>query len=147
MVCTLKLNKSIDTAFQKYYDKNVLAVLPLWNDYASIVWSVENPFFAYLKDLTDKEFKEELVNASSEFDFEITDIVNKRLSFPLSTIQSERYVSHRVALIGDAAHSIHPMAGLGVNSGFADVAHLVNNVMRNLKSGNDIGEEIALKGF
>lgn len=65
--------------------------------------------------------------------------MNKRLSFPLSTLQSERYISHRTALIGDAAHSIHPMAGLGVNSGFADAALLVNNVLRNLKSGNDIG--------
>ena len=52
-----------------------------------------------------------------------------------------------MALIGDAAHSIHPMAGLGVNSGFADATLLVNNIMRNFRAGNDIGEEIALKGY
>ena len=57
IVCTLKLDKNIDTAFQRYYDKNVLAVLPLWDNYASIVWSVENPFFEYLKNLNDDEFR------------------------------------------------------------------------------------------
>lgn len=74
-------------------------------------------------------------------------VINKRMSFPLSTLQSERYVFDRVALIGDAAHSIHPMAGLGVNSGFADAALLANSIIQNKKSGNDIGEMIALKNF
>jgi len=52
-----------------------------------------------------------------------------------------------LALIGDAAHSIHPMAGLGVNSGFQDALMLANNIILNKKTGNDIGEAISLSGY
>ena len=50
-------------------------------------------------------------------------------------------------MVGDAAHSIHPMAGLGVNSGLIDAVLLANNIIQNKKTGNDIGEAIALSGF
>lgn len=66
------------------------------------------------------------------------------MAFPLSTLQSGAYTQERVALVGDAAHSIHPMAGLGVNSGIMDSILLANNILRNLKTGNDIGDLIAL---
>ena len=59
----------------------------------------------------------------------IENIVNKRLSFPLSTLQASFYTKNRLALIGDAAHSIHPMAGLGVNSGIMDSIFLANNII------------------
>lgn len=52
-----------------------------------------------------------------------------------------------MALVGDAAHSIHPMAGLGVNSGILDGVMLANNVILNKKTGNDIGESISLSGY
>jgi len=52
-----------------------------------------------------------------------------------------------LALVGDAAHSIHPMAGLGVNSGILDGVMLANNVILNKKTGNDIGESISLSGY
>jgi 2-polyprenyl-6-methoxyphenol hydroxylase-like FAD-dependent oxidoreductase len=61
------------------------------------------------------------------------------MAFPLSTLQAEHYSQHRLALIGEAAHSIHPMAGLGVNSGLADAILLANNVIFSKKTGNDIG--------
>lgn len=66
-------------------------------------------------------------------------MVNKRLAFPLSSLQAGNYISQRIALIGDAAHSIHPMAGLGVNSGIVDSVFLANNIISNKKTGNDIG--------
>ena len=69
------------------------------------------------------------------------------MSFPLSTLQASNYTSHRIALIGDAAHSIHPMAGLGVNSGIGDSVLLANSIIRNMKTGNDYGESIALSNF
>ena len=59
-------------------------------------------------------------------------------------MQSSHYSKDRIALVGDAAHTIHPMAGLGVNSGIMDSLLLANNVIKNLKSGHDIGDSIAL---
>jgi 2-polyprenyl-6-methoxyphenol hydroxylase-like FAD-dependent oxidoreductase len=61
------------------------------------------------------------------------------LSFPLNSLQAGNYTSQRVALIGDSAHSIHPMAGLGVNSGIINSVLLANNIISNKKTGNDIG--------
>lgn len=66
-------------------------------------------------------------------------ITNKRLSFPLSSLQAGNYVSQRIALVGDAAHSIHPMAGLGVNSGIIDSVLLANNIISSRRTGNDVG--------
>lgn len=77
----------------------------------------------------------------------ILEVVNKRLSFPLSTLQSSHYTKERVALIGDAAHTIHPMAGLGVNSGIMDSILLANNIIKNVRSGHDIGDLLALGDY
>lgn len=66
-------------------------------------------------------------------------MANRRLAFPLNTLQADVYTKHRLALVGDAAHSIHPMAGLGVNSGILDGVLLANNIILNKKTGNDIG--------
>lgn len=101
--------------------------------------------------LTEEEFKEKLNNVlhNSNDKFmnhreyvpmqTIEEICNKRLSFPLSTLQASNYTANRIALIGDAAHTIHPMAGLGVNAGIGDSVLLANNIIKNLKTGNDIG--------
>lgn len=62
----------------------------------------------------------------------------------MATLQSSAYTQDRIALIGDAAHTIHPMAGLGVNSGIMDSILLANNIKKNIKTGNDIGDAIAL---
>lgn len=69
------------------------------------------------------------------------------MSFPLATFQSGSYTKERVALVGDAAHTIHPMAGLGVNSGIMDSILLANNVIRNIKTGNDIGDLLSLSEY
>lgn len=74
-------------------------------------------------------------------------IVNKRLAFPLSNLQAGNYTSQRIALVGDAAHSIHPQAGLGVNSGIIDSVLLANNIISSRRTGNDIGEAMALSSF
>lgn len=50
-------------------------------------------------------------------------------------------------MVGDAAHTIHPMAGLGVNSGIMDSVLLANNIIRNIKTGNDIGDLLALSDY
>lgn len=143
-------------AHQIYHDGNVLALLPFWNDYVSLVWSVGIPDFEYLMNLDDGTFRKTLNNVIGNSNYylknkanyvevpEIVEIVNKRLSFPLATMQSSAYTLDRIALVGDAAHTIHPMAGLGVNSGIMDSVFLANNVIKNIKTGNDIGDAIAL---
>lgn len=69
------------------------------------------------------------------------------MSFPLSSLQAGNYTFQRVALIGDAAHSIHPQAGLGVNSGIIDSVLLANNIIASKRTGNDIGEAMSLSLF
>lgn len=69
------------------------------------------------------------------------------MSFPLSSLQSKRYIQDRIALIGDAAHSMHPMAGQGLNMGLGDAALLANCIGKNLRAGNDIGDLCNLEDY
>ncbi|KAL8784203.1 MAG: hypothetical protein Q9213_004095 [Squamulea squamosa] len=68
-------------------------------------------------------------------------------SFPLRYRQADSYVSSRVALIGDAAHIVHPLAGQGLNMGLADVQSLVNTIEYTVKHGGDIGDEMYLERY
>jgi 2-polyprenyl-6-methoxyphenol hydroxylase-like FAD-dependent oxidoreductase len=79
----------------------------------------------------------------------IIDSVNtKRFAFPLTLTVSKSYASERMALIGDAAHRIHPMAGQGLNLGITDVAYLANSIIKGKKSGQDIGNyDLVLKDY
>ena len=76
--------------------------------------------------------------------FEMPPIVDavhtKRFAFPLVFQNAESYVGHRMALIGDAAHRIHPLAGQGLNLGLSDVAYLSNALVAAKKGGQDIGD-------
>lgn len=71
----------------------------------------------------------------------ILQISSSRISIPLSLQQAKRYCSPRVALIGDAAHSIHPQAGQGLNLGIADVKQLALAIEKGIKTGADIGDD------
>lgn len=70
----------------------------------------------------------------------ITDVVSDRMAFPLSLMHAHNYASRRVALIGDAAHTVHPLAGQGVNLGFGDASDLAKVISEGLLVGSDIGE-------
>ena len=64
----------------------------------------------------------------------------KRFAFPLTLNAANRIASHRMALLGDAAHRVHPLAGQGLNLGFSDVAFLSNTILKAKKGGQDIGD-------
>jgi 2-octaprenylphenol hydroxylase len=88
--------------------------------------------------LDDEQFCAELSMASEHCLGNVLS-VEKRFLIPLRQRHATDYVVHRVALLGDAAHTIHPLAGQGANLGFADVAALVDEVDRAVARGNDIG--------
>ena len=77
----------------------------------------------------------------------IEKIVSQRASFPLRLTQSNEYVKTRIALIGDAAHTVHPLAGQGVNLGFGDAASLATEIIKGLDNGEDIGSLTLLRRY
>ena len=112
-----------NTAWQRFLSTGPLAVLPLKDNHASIVWSAEYDRADELMALDDNEFGAALTEA---FEGRLGALrpLTKRQTFPLQSMRAEQYVKPRLALIGDAAHSIHPLAGQGANLGFKDLVCL-----------------------
>ncbi len=108
------------TAWQRFLSTGPLAFLPLANGQSSIVWSCDDEFAAQLDVATDDEFCDALGKA---FEFKLGRVgsCSARMSFPLGWHHCQHWLKDRVLLIGDAAHSVHPLAGQGVNLGFSDV--------------------------
>ena len=138
------------TAWQRFMETGPLALLPL-NDNGdlhrcSIVWSQDTAEADRLMALGDTEFCQQL-SAASEYCLGQVTAVDKRFSVPLIQRHAIDYVQPRVALIGDAAHSIHPLAGQGVNLGFSDAQVLAKEVQRAFSQGLDIGDLTLLKRY
>lgn len=147
-ICTEKPNQQ--TAWQRFMSTGPLALLPLNRDgslyYSSIVWSQESSEAERLITLDDETFCQELGRASENCLGRVVS-ADRRFAFPLRQRHATDYVKERVALLGDAAHTIHPLAGQGVNLGFADVAVLVEEINRALQRNNDIGGILTLERY
>jgi len=116
------------TAWQRFMRDGTLAFLPLADGTSSIVWSADNSLATRLSALSAAEFESEL-NRASDLALGATRLVSERGTFPLQRISAHRYVTQRCALIGDAAHVVHPLAGQGVNLGLLDAATLAQMVL------------------
>ena len=112
-----------DTAWQRFLETGPVAVLPLADNQSSIVWSANLTLAEQLMAMPDKDFEIALADAL-ETRLGKVQVLSKRLSFPLKSQTAERYFRKGVVLIGDAAHSIHPLAGQGANLGFKDAVSL-----------------------
>jgi 2-octaprenylphenol hydroxylase len=127
-----------------------LALLPLdkQGDHhrCSLVWSQESDEAERLMALNDDAFCAELGYASEHCVGEIL-AVDKRYAIPLRQRHAKDYVVERVALLGDAAHTIHPLAGQGVNLGFADVKALVKVLCAEAARGNALGSLMTLNKY
>jgi|TARA_B110000879_G_scaffold210258_1_gene299923 2-octaprenylphenol hydroxylase len=138
------------TAWQRFMPTGPLALLPLNKagdrHYCSLVWSQESDEAERLMALSDDEFCQALSYGSEHCLGRVVGI-DKRYSIPLRQRHATDYVVERVALLGDSAHTIHPLAGQGVNLGFADVATLVATLSAAAKRGNDLGSLMTLNKY
>jgi 2-octaprenylphenol hydroxylase len=129
IVATVATERSHEkTAWQRFMRNGTLAFLPLADGTSSIVWSADNRLAADLVAISVADFNTELTRAS-DVALGSTRLVSERITFPLKRIDAHRYVTQRCALIGDAAHVVHPLAGQGVNLGLLDAATIAQLVL------------------
>ncbi|WP_308388191.1 FAD-dependent monooxygenase [Acidithiobacillus sp. AMEEHan] len=138
-------------AYQRFLPTGPLALLPFADSaegraQASLVWSTRNLAARQLFAMDDANFLGRLQDAFGPQLGRITGI-GKRGKFPLSALHVNRYVQDRVALLGDSAHGVHPLAGLGVNLGFRDVAALTRVIGDKIAKRTDFGRLEALVDF
>jgi len=134
------------TAWQRFLPTGPLAFLPLSDGRCSIVWSAENQRADELLAMDDETFCREL---EQEFDYTLGKVesVGQRAAFPLIRRHANEYVKKGLALIGDAAHTIHPLAGQGVNLGILDAAALAETLVTARAKGQNIASITTLRKY
>lgn len=133
------------TAFQWFQPDGILALLPLPQQMVSMVWSVAPEKSAALLALTPDELCAQVAAASQHMLGKLQ-LVTPPAAFPLRILRLPHIIAPRLALIGDAAHNVHPLAGQGVNLGFRDARELVH-VLHNRGAQNDCGDIHLLRRY
>ena len=134
------------TAWQRFLSTGTLAFLPLADGTSSIVWSADEKVAGPLLAATPQEFAGELERASDGA-LGTIELRSERLSFALQRLSAAHYVTERCALVGDAAHVVHPLAGQGVNLGLLDAAALAQLVRAAVDEGEDPGALRVLRRY
>lgn len=134
-------------ARQVFTPQGPLAFLPLGEpNLSSIVWSTDPSRAERLVAMPEEEFNKSL---TAEFDVKLglSRVEGERFAFPLKMRYARDFAVERIALVGDAAHTIHPLAGQGVNLGLLDAASLAQEVMALWQEGQDIGSKRNLRNY
>jgi ubiquinone biosynthesis UbiH/UbiF/VisC/COQ6 family hydroxylase len=134
-----------ETAYQWFRDGEIIALLPMPDGHVSLVWSARTEHAAQLLALDPAQLAAEVERVSGG-QFGALDCVTPAQGFPLALQTVDRLVAPRVALVGDAAHLIHPLAGQGMNLGLRDVAALADTVAGK-ESFRDLGDMVLLRRY
>ncbi len=148
IVCTIEHTLSHEgLALERFLPHGPFAALPMKGGMRSaIVWSEADDIARQMLALGKKEFEHEIKTRLGDYLGDI-ECNGKRFSYPLFLSIAETYIDKRLALVGDSAHGIHPIAGQGVNVGFRDVAVIAELLEDAMKLGGDIGSDSLLRHY
>ena len=138
-----------NTAYQIFTSTGPIALLPVTvegEDFASLIWSADKVYADKLLSLEISEFLEELkLKTEGKLGhFKIREAIS---SFPLHQLHAKEYFSERTVLVGDSAHTMHPLAGQGLNLGLSDVIDLSERILLLRREGRDIADLEMLKAY
>jgi 2-polyprenyl-6-methoxyphenol hydroxylase and related FAD-dependent oxidoreductases len=147
IVTTVKHEKPHNgIAHERFRAPGPFAILPLVGNYSSLVWVEKNKTVEYLLNLSDKDFQNELQKRFGNFLGNI-ETVTPKLKYNLKLFHAKKYFDNRLILIGDAAHTIHPLAGQNLNLTIQDITSLVIMLKKKYMLGLDLGSINILSEF
>ncbi len=147
LVCTIAHEQPHQgIAHQFFVPAGPLAILPLSGHRSSIVWTERAARAETVQAMSEGDYLDELRPRFGRFLGEVA-LAGRRTAYPLRLSIAERFIADRVALVGDAAHVVHPLAGQGLNAGLKDVAALAEVVTDARRRGEDIGRPEVLKRY
>lgn len=133
-------------AHERFLPSGPFAILPLTGNRSSLVWTEKSHLVETIMGLSERAFESEVRRRIGNFLGEVK-VIGGRWAYPLSLQYTQNYVADRLALVGDAAHGIHPISGQGLNLGIKDVAVLIEVLTDARRVGLDIGSTAVLENY
>ena len=147
VVATVKMERPHNhVAYEHFLPSGPFAILPLTENRACIVWSETHAKAKALMDVRDSLFHDHLMTRFGDFLGKV-ELVGPKFIYPLGLGLAEEMYKGRLALLGDAAHGIHPIAGQGLNLGLKDVAALAEVLVDAARLGEDLGSALVLERY
>jgi 2-octaprenyl-6-methoxyphenol hydroxylase len=147
VVATVGLEKPHEgVAYEHFLPSGPFAILPLTGNRASLVWTESTARGEALRNASDAAFHGHLMRRFGDFVGKV-EVQGPRFVYPLSLQLAERFCAPRLALAGDAAHGVHPIAGQGLNLGLKDAAALAQVLSEAVRVGEDIGSLAVLERY